>query len=66
MDGTSHRIWKFKEVYKAVRPKRKFKKIVEPWEDAISAGLAMLDFLTDFTDLQVQGYGPIRTSQGIL
>ena len=36
--------------YKAVRPKRKFKKIVEAAaKTLISAGLAMQDFLTDLT-----------------
>ena len=36
--------------YKAVRPKRKFKKIVEAADKTlISAGLAMPDFLTAFT-----------------
>ena len=50
MDGTSHRIWEFPTTYKAVRPKRKFKKIVEAVDKTlISAGLAMLDFLTDLT-----------------
>ena len=43
--------------YKAVRPKRKFKKIVEAVDKTlISAGLAKQDFLTDLTIASAGGW----------
>ena len=51
---------------KAVRPKRKFKKIVEAADKTlISAGLAIPDFLTDLTIASTQGK-KAGTRQGIL